>query len=51
MKVWVIIGKDLQNSDETYMAGVFSDEDEAKAQMNYFSYNVKSEYYIEEREI
>lgn len=36
MKVYAIIGKD-PNSDETYFAGAFSDEDEAKAQMNYFS--------------
>ena len=50
MKVYAIIGKDLKNLDE-YLAGVFSGEDEAKAQMNYLSYSVKSEYHIEEREI
>ena len=50
MKVYAIIGKD-PNSDETYLAGGFSDEDEAKAQMNCFSQAVKFDYYIEEREI
>lgn len=50
MKVYTIIGKD-PNSGETYLAGVFSDENKAIAPKNYLSYSFKSDYYIEEREI
>lgn len=50
MKVYAIIGKD-PNSDETYLAGVFSDEKKAIAPKNYLNCSFKSDYYIEEREI
>ena len=51
MKVYVITGKKPKNSNEKYLVGVLSDEDKAKAQMNYFCQAVKFDYYIEEREI
>ena len=47
MKVYAIIGKNQKNSNEKYLVGVLSDEDEAKAQMNYFGQAVKFDYYID----
>lgn len=56
MKVYVIMGRLSNNSDISYLAGVFSDKKKAIAQKNYLN-SVRdtqcevSEYYIEEREI
>ena len=44
------MGKD-PNSDETYLAGVLSNENKAIAPKIYLSYSFKSDYCIEEREV